>query len=152
MSVWRREGCRIAASPDLSALFPASANLYATMANSINERGQISGMATVLTGPNAQAKAQARRLQMSHGRFQKSLCPRMLANSFCGDPDSADSSDKGYFRSFGTLRSSHMLREGARPEVVRDQHGARGYRVIQTFTARAGGKIESMRSLKLSKP
>jgi probable HAF family extracellular repeat protein len=38
---------------DLNTLFPASSNLYATMANKINERGQISGMATVLTGPHA---------------------------------------------------------------------------------------------------
>ncbi len=38
---------------DLNTLFPASSNLYATMANEINERGQISGMAIVLTGPHA---------------------------------------------------------------------------------------------------
>ena len=38
---------------DLNTLFPASSNLYATMANRINERGQISGMATVLSGPDA---------------------------------------------------------------------------------------------------
>ena len=38
---------------DLNTLFPAGANLYATMANEINERGQISGMATVLSGPHA---------------------------------------------------------------------------------------------------
>jgi probable HAF family extracellular repeat protein len=38
---------------DLNTLFPASSNLYATMANAINERGQISGMANVLSGPNA---------------------------------------------------------------------------------------------------
>lgn len=38
---------------DLNTLFPASSNLYATMANSINESGQISGMANVLSGPNA---------------------------------------------------------------------------------------------------
>jgi probable HAF family extracellular repeat protein len=38
---------------DLNTLFPASSNLYATMANEINERGQIAGMATVLSGPNA---------------------------------------------------------------------------------------------------
>jgi len=38
---------------DLNTLFPASSNLYATMANSINEHGQISGMANVLSGPNA---------------------------------------------------------------------------------------------------
>jgi probable HAF family extracellular repeat protein len=38
---------------DLNTLFPASSNLYATMVNVINERGQISGMATVLSGPHA---------------------------------------------------------------------------------------------------
>jgi probable HAF family extracellular repeat protein len=38
---------------DLNTLFPANSNLYATMANSINERGQVSGMATVLSGPDA---------------------------------------------------------------------------------------------------
>jgi len=38
---------------DLNTLFPASSNLYATMANKINERGQISGMAIVLSGPDA---------------------------------------------------------------------------------------------------
>jgi hypothetical protein len=37
---------------DPNTLFPASSNLYATMANEINDRGQVSGMATVLTGPN----------------------------------------------------------------------------------------------------
>jgi len=35
---------------DLNTLFPADSNLYATMANDINERGQISGMATVMSG------------------------------------------------------------------------------------------------------
>lgn len=38
---------------DLNTLFPANSNLYATMANKINSRGQISGMATVLSGPEA---------------------------------------------------------------------------------------------------
>jgi probable HAF family extracellular repeat protein len=38
---------------DLNTMFPASSNLYATMANEINEHGQISGMATVLSGPDA---------------------------------------------------------------------------------------------------
>jgi probable HAF family extracellular repeat protein len=38
---------------DLNTLLPASSNLFATMANKINERGQISGMATVLSGPHA---------------------------------------------------------------------------------------------------
>lgn len=34
-------------------MFPADSNLFATMGNTINERGQISGMATVLSGPHA---------------------------------------------------------------------------------------------------
>jgi probable HAF family extracellular repeat protein len=38
---------------DINTLFPASSNLYATMANEINDKGQISGMAIVLTGPQA---------------------------------------------------------------------------------------------------
>jgi probable HAF family extracellular repeat protein len=38
---------------DLNTLFPAKSNLYVLMANKINDRGQISGMALVLTGPNA---------------------------------------------------------------------------------------------------
>jgi probable HAF family extracellular repeat protein len=38
---------------DLDTLFPASSNLFPVMANKINERGQISGMATVLSGPDA---------------------------------------------------------------------------------------------------
>jgi probable HAF family extracellular repeat protein len=36
----------------LDTLFPASANLLPTMANQINERGQIVGMGTVLSGPH----------------------------------------------------------------------------------------------------
>jgi hypothetical protein len=43
----------VTASPDLNTLFPASASLYATMANKINDSGQISGMAIVLSGPDA---------------------------------------------------------------------------------------------------
>ena len=38
---------------DLNTLFPASSNLFPVMANKINERGQISGMAIVLSGPHA---------------------------------------------------------------------------------------------------
>jgi probable HAF family extracellular repeat protein len=38
---------------DLNTLFPASSNLFAVMANKINERGQISGMAIVRGGPAA---------------------------------------------------------------------------------------------------
>jgi probable HAF family extracellular repeat protein len=37
---------------DLNTLFPKDSNLHATMANKINDRGQISGMATVLSGPD----------------------------------------------------------------------------------------------------
>ena len=37
----------------LDTLFPESSNLFPTMANKINQRGQISGMATVLSGPDA---------------------------------------------------------------------------------------------------
>jgi probable HAF family extracellular repeat protein len=38
---------------DLNTLFPTNSNLFAVMANKINERGQISGMAIVLNGPDA---------------------------------------------------------------------------------------------------
>jgi probable HAF family extracellular repeat protein len=38
---------------DLNTLIPADSNLYVTMANKINSHGQISGMATVLSGPHA---------------------------------------------------------------------------------------------------
>jgi probable HAF family extracellular repeat protein len=38
---------------DLNTLFPASSNLFPVMANKINERGQISGMAIVVSGPDA---------------------------------------------------------------------------------------------------
>jgi probable HAF family extracellular repeat protein len=38
---------------DLNTLFPHSSNLFAVMANKINERGQISGMAIVRNGPDA---------------------------------------------------------------------------------------------------
>jgi len=55
----------------------------------------------------------------------------MLANSFCRDSDPADSSDKGYFRSFRTMHSSHRLREGARQEIVRDNMGHANIDVTQ---------------------
>lgn len=38
---------------NLNDLFPKDSNLHATMANKINDRGQISGMATVKSGPDA---------------------------------------------------------------------------------------------------
>ena len=37
---------------DLNTLIPADSNLFIIAASNINERGQISGMATVLTGPH----------------------------------------------------------------------------------------------------
>jgi probable HAF family extracellular repeat protein len=37
---------------DLNTLFPKDSNLFATMANKINNLGQISGMATVMSGPD----------------------------------------------------------------------------------------------------
>jgi probable HAF family extracellular repeat protein len=36
----------------LDTVFPASSNLFPVMANKINERGQISGMAIVMSGPH----------------------------------------------------------------------------------------------------
>ncbi len=38
---------------DLNTLFPADSNLFVIAASNINDSGQISGMATVLTGPDA---------------------------------------------------------------------------------------------------
>ena len=38
---------------DLNTLIPKDSNLFIIAASNINERGQISGMATVLTGPDA---------------------------------------------------------------------------------------------------
>jgi probable HAF family extracellular repeat protein len=38
---------------DLNTLIPADSNLFVISASNINDRGQISGMATVLTGPHA---------------------------------------------------------------------------------------------------
>jgi probable HAF family extracellular repeat protein len=90
---------------DLNTLFPASSNLFATMANKINERGQISGMATVLSGPHAgdihaflATPVNERidsRLQTSHVHTRNPICPRMLANSICRDSDWSTSGDKG---------------------------------------------------------
>jgi hypothetical protein len=37
---------------DINTLIPADSNLFVISASNINERGQISGMATVLTGPH----------------------------------------------------------------------------------------------------
>ena len=50
----------------LDTVFPASSNLFPTMANKINERGQISGMAIVMSGPHAGR----------HPRFSGDACKR----------------------------------------------------------------------------
>jgi len=55
----------------------------------------------------------------------------MVANSLCGDSDSSNSADKAHFRSFRTMHSGHMLREGARPEIVRDNMGHANIDVTQ---------------------
>src|SRR5260370_9121498 len=69
----------------------------------------------------------------------------MLESSLCGDSAPGDSRDKGYFRSFRTAHSSHRLREGASPELVRYNMGHANISVTQRFTARAGGNTEGMR-------
>jgi probable HAF family extracellular repeat protein len=113
---------------DLNTLFPASSNLFATMANKINERGQISGMGTVLSGPDA-GKVQAFLATPVNASIGTSVAdvarthPNLPANDFCRESDPADPSNKGYFRSFRTEHSSHLLRESARPEVGRDNMG-----------------------------
>src|SRR5262249_52387328 len=102
-------------------------------------------------------QAWAPRLQMSHLHARNPICPRMFANSFCRDSDSADSSDKGYFQSFRTMHSSNMLREGARPGVVRDNLGHANIDVIQNvYGKRAGGpgfrdrKVENLEPPRLA--
>jgi integrase len=69
----------------------------------------------------------------------------MLANSFCRDSDPADSSDNGYFRSFRTMHSSHMLREGARPEIVRDNMGHANIDVTQIVYGKSAGCLAKFR-------
>ena len=90
---------------DLNTLIPADSNLFITMANKINERGQISGMATVLSGPHAGDvhailatpvnASIAGRLRMSHVHTRTPMCSRMFANSFCRDSDLAEWDNKG---------------------------------------------------------
>jgi len=56
----------------LDKLFPASANLLPTMANQINERGQIVGMGTVLSGPHT-GETHAFRATPVNGSIGKSI-------------------------------------------------------------------------------
>jgi hypothetical protein len=44
----------------------------------------------------------------------------MLATTLCRESDPADSSVNGHFRSFRAGCSRHTLREGSRPDEVRD--------------------------------
>jgi probable HAF family extracellular repeat protein len=46
--IWKND-----VTTDLNTLIPADSNLFIIAASNINERGQISGMATVVTGPDA---------------------------------------------------------------------------------------------------
>jgi probable HAF family extracellular repeat protein len=57
---------------DLNTLIPENSNLFIIAASNINERGQISGMATVLTGPNA-GKIHAILLTPSNERIDRSV-------------------------------------------------------------------------------
>ncbi len=90
---------------DLNTLFPASSNLYVISASNINESGQISGMAMVLAGPHAGNihaflatpvnESMGKSVADVAAHTRKSLCPRMLASSFCRDSDSANSAGNG---------------------------------------------------------
>jgi len=71
----------------------------------------------------------------------------MLANSICGDSDSSTSADKGYFRRFRTMHSSHMLREGGRPGIVRDNMGHANIDVTQNVYSKSWPVAHSSRSL-----
>ncbi len=71
----------------------------------------------------------------------------MLANSICRDSYSANSADKGYFRSFRTMHSGHVLRESARPEIVRDNMGHANIDVTQNVYSKSWPVAHSSRSL-----
>jgi hypothetical protein len=55
----------------------------------------------------------------------------MLATTHCREWDPGDCSVNGDFRSYRTSHSSHKLRDGARPEVVRDILGHADFDVTQ---------------------
>jgi probable HAF family extracellular repeat protein len=57
---------------DLNTLIPEDSNLFIVAASNINERGQISGMAQVVTGPNA-GKIHAILLTPSNERIGRSI-------------------------------------------------------------------------------
>jgi integrase len=76
----------------------------------------------------------------------------MLANSFCRDSDSADSGNRRYFRNFRILHSSQRLREGARPEVVRDNMGHANIDVTQNVYGKNWWEERVDAVTQLSKP
>jgi hypothetical protein len=121
------------------------------MANKINERGQISGMAIVRSGPDepdihafvATAVSESMGLSVADAApiHPKSNLPVNL--------------DKQRLQRFGLVRAikgilgasapcivSHKLHEGARSKVVRDNIGHTKIDVTQNIYARAGGKCE----------
>ena len=73
---------------DLNTLIPGDSNLFIIAASNINERGQISGMATVLTGP-AEGKIHAILLTPIEGRIDVSMAdfarthPRSISANAC---------------------------------------------------------------------
>ena len=91
---------------DLNTLIPADSNLFIIAASNINERGQISGMATVQAGPH-KGEIHAYlltpvdgsitpRWQISHVHTRISFFPRMLATTLRRDSDLADWCDKAF--------------------------------------------------------
>jgi probable HAF family extracellular repeat protein len=72
---------------DLNTLFPASSNLCATMANKINERGQISGMAIVLSGLLRNTNPRGGINGTSHGFFFDTKNFWQTVSRFCSGSD-----------------------------------------------------------------
>ena len=97
---------------DLNTLIPGDSNLFIIAASNINERGQISGMATVMSGPD-EGKIHAILLTPVNERIGTSVAdvartrPGSNLPAECLQPPfaefrtrTAESSDKGYFRRF----------------------------------------------------
>ena len=122
---------------DLNTLIPADSNLFIISASNVNERGQISGMASVVSGPHtgeihaylltpADERIGTSMADFLHVHTRIPICTRMLATTFCKDSDPTDPSDKGNFRSF---RVPVICRAKAQGRDYTEQHGSRrGYR------------------------
>jgi hypothetical protein len=76
---------------------------------------------------------------MSHVPTRNPICLRMFATTLCEDSE-VTASDKGYFRNCRTLHSSHLLRDVARPEVVRNILGHANIDVTQNVYGKSGWK------------